>query len=130
MELAQELDVSTKDVVEMKQRMFKDVSLNSPVNSADEGSITLLDTIQDSKTSHEEILSENSELSSRRAIFLDAMNQLNERERYIVSARNLSDNSETLEDLSQKFSISRERVRQIEARAMEKIKEYCRNTLN
>lgn len=129
-ELAQELDVSARDVVEMEQRMSKDISLNAPVNSADEGSITLLDTVQDSKTSHEEILSEDSELSSRRAIFLKAMDQLNERERYIVSARNLADSSETLEDLSQKFGISRERVRQIEARAMEKIKEYCRSALN
>ena len=55
------------------------------------------------------------------------MEELNEREKYIISARNLKDNSETLEDLSQKFGISRERVRQIEVRAMEKITEYCRS---
>lgn len=126
-EVAKELNVSTQDVVEMEQRMFKDASLNAPVNSSDESSISLLDTIQDSKSSHEEVLSENSELSSRRAIFMSAMEQLNDREKYIVAARNLKDSPETLEELSQKFDISRERVRQIEARAMEKITSYCRN---
>lgn len=124
-EVARELSVSAQDVRDMEQRMSKDVSLNAPVNSADEGSISLLDTIQDSKASHEEVLSDKSEMSSRRAIFLSAMEKLNERERYIVSARNLKDSADTLEDLSQKFGISRERVRQIESRAMEKIKEYC-----
>ena len=129
-EIAQELSVSTQDVRDMEQRMSKDVSLNAPVNSADEGSISLLDTIRDSNTSHEEMLSEKSELSSRRAIFLSAMETLNEREKDIVSARNLKDSAETLENLSQKFGVSRERVRQIEARAMEKVTEYCRDTLN
>ena len=81
-EVAQELNVSTQDVRDMERRMSKDISLNAPVNSSEETSISLLDTIQDSKTSHEEMLSEKSELSSRRAIFLSGNGRI-ERKRKI-----------------------------------------------
>lgn len=125
MQIAEELNVSEKDVKEMEQRIGKDISLNNAIDSSDDQSSTLIDGLSDSKDNHEEILSENSDLDYKRKIFLEATKSLNEREMYIVSARNLREVPATLESLSQKFDISRERVRQIEARAMEKIKEYC-----
>lgn len=124
-QVAEELNVSEKDVREMEQRIGKDISLNNAMDLSDDQSATLIDELADSKESHEEILSENSDLDHKRQIFFEATKSLNEREMYIISARNLRETPATLESLSQKFDISRERIRQIEARAMEKIKEYC-----
>jgi len=125
MQVATELNVSEKDVREMEQRIGKDISLNNAMDLSDDQGSTLIEILADSKDSHEEILSENSDLDYKRKIFLEATKSLNAREMYIISARNLREIPATLESLSQKFDISRERIRQIEARAMEKVKEYC-----
>ncbi|MCH9753825.1 MAG: RNA polymerase sigma factor RpoH [Alphaproteobacteria bacterium] len=127
-QVAQELNVSEKDVQEMEQRVGKDISLDTPVDAENDNGSTMIEGLADYSQSHEEALSEDSDLDHKRKIFLEATASLNEREKYIISARNLRDAPETLEDLSQKFGVSRERVRQIEARAMEKIKDYCLST--
>jgi RNA polymerase sigma-32 factor len=122
--IAKELNVNVSDVKEMEQRILKDVSLDNVLSSEDSG-ITLVDVLEDKRQNYEEILSDKSELDRKRVIFFEAMANLNEREREIFSARNLKDNPETLEELSQRFGISRERVRQIEVRSMEKVREFC-----
>lgn len=124
-EIATDLNVTEKDVREMEHRISKDVSLNNHVDAFDDNSSTLIDNLEDTSQNHEDLLSENSDMGHKRAIFLQAFATLNDREKSIFSARNLKDSPDTLEDLSQKFGISRERVRQIEARAMEKVKAYC-----
>jgi len=122
--IAQEMEVSVQDVKEMEQRIVKDVSLDSALTNEDDG-ISLVDTLEDKRQNYEEMLSERSEFDRKKVIFLSAMQNLNEREREIFSARNLRDDPETLEELSQRFGISRERVRQIESRCMEKVREFC-----
>lgn len=124
-QVSEELNVSEKDVREMEQRVGKDVSLDAPIDSDNENGSTMIESLSDQSQNHEDILSKNSDLDHKKKLLLEATENLNERERYIVSARNLQDAPQTLEDLSQKFGISRERVRQIEARAMEKVKTYC-----
>lgn len=123
-QIATELDVNISDVKEMEQRIMKDVSLDN-VMSSENDDTTLIDVLEDKSQNYEEILAEKSELDRKKAIFFSAMEILNEREREIFSARNLKDHSDTLEELSQRFAISRERVRQIEARSMEKVREFC-----
>ena len=124
-QVATELNVSEKDVKEMEQRISRDISLNNSIDASDEQGACLIDNLEDISQNHEENLSNNSDLEYKRQIFLEAVKSLNEREKYILSARNLQEVPTTLEDLSQKFAISRERVRQIEARAMEKVKNHC-----
>jgi RNA polymerase sigma-32 factor len=128
--VAEELNVSEKDVKQMEQRVWKDVSLDTPMDSENENGSTMIEALSDHTQNHEEALSQDSDLDYKRRIFLEATESLNDREKYIISSRNLSDPPKTLEDLSQKFGISRERVRQIEVRAMEKVKGYCLSSVN
>src|SRR5579871_1204961 len=118
--IATELDVPEVDVVNMNRRLSApDHSLNAPVRLDGEGEWQdwLVDDIDDQETQ----LADREELGKRRKLLNDAMGGLNERERHILSERRLRDNPTTLEDLSQRYNISRERVRQIEVRAFEKL---------
>lgn len=120
--VAEELDVTEADVAEMDIRMSQDSSLNDPIG-AEEASSSMIDVLASNIESHETTLADAQEKSQRRVLFENAMERLNERERDIISERHLKEKPATLDDLSKKYSISRERIRQIEARAIEKLQQ-------
>ena len=114
------LQVPEQDVVSMNRRLAApDHSLNAPVRADSEGEWQ--DWLVDENQSQEAELADREELSGRKALLSNALRTLNERERHILIERRLKDNPTTLEELSQQYNISRERVRQIEVRAFEKL---------
>src|SRR6201998_2765357 len=123
--IARMLDVPEQDVVSMNRRLAApDHSLNAPVRQDSEGEWQ--DWLVDESDSQESTIADHEELSGRKALLSSALKTLNERERHILIERRLKDNPTTLEGLSQQYSISRERVRQIEARAFEKLQKAMR----
>ena len=118
--IATKLGVSEQDVVSMNRRLGGDASLNAPVR-ADSESGEWRDWLVDDTPSQEERLVESEESSRRKNYLTKALATLNERERRIFEARRLADDPVTLEDLSSEFGVSRERIRQIEVRAFEKV---------
>jgi RNA polymerase sigma-32 factor len=118
--IAKRLGVPEEDVISMNRRLGGDASLNAPVR-ADLDSGEWQDWLVDESPDQEEELVERDEMEHRRAYLESALNTLNERERRIFEARRLSDEPATLEDLSAEFGVSRERIRQIEVRAFEKV---------
>ena len=124
--IAEELDVAEADVVSMNRRLSSpDHSLNAPVRADGEGEWQ--DWLVDDRDDQETELAEREELGRRRKLLTTALKSLNERERHILTQRRLKDNPVTLEDLSQQYGISRERVRQIEVRAFEKLQKSMKN---
>jgi RNA polymerase sigma-32 factor len=124
--ISEELSVPEHDVVSMNRRLAGgDHSLNAPLRADNDGE--WMDWLVDESDSQEVVVAENEELSKRRALLQDAMGTLKERERHILTERRLKDEPTTLEDLSQVYGISRERVRQIEVRAFEKLQKAIRN---
>ena len=120
-DVARILDVSREDVVDMDQRMSgSDVYLNSPI-SHDGDSGEKMDFLADTAESQETLLAEREELSGRQQLLAKALSTLSDRERDILERRRLKDDPDTLDDLSQIYNISRERVRQIEVKAFEKL---------
>src|ERR1700744_4876586 len=120
-ESSQRRDVPEQDVISMNRRLSApDHSLNAPVRADSEGEWQ--DWLVDESDSQESAIAEHEEMSGRKHLLSDAMQTLNERERHILIERRLKDNPTTLEDLSQQYNISRERVRQMEVRAVEKPK--------
>jgi RNA polymerase sigma-32 factor len=125
--IAETLDVPEADVISMNRRMQSpDQSMNAPLRADGEGG-EWQDWLVDDSESQEIVLAERQETAKRRALLEKAMKNLNERERHILVSRRLTEEPKTLEDLSQEFGISRERVRQIEVRAFEKIQKAVRN---
>ena len=121
--IAEELDVNEQDVIDMDQRMgATDKNLNARVGT--DGETEWMDMLADPAESHETTLADHEDFQQKRGLMMQALASLNERERDIIVARRLSEDDQTLEQLSQQFSISRERVRQIEARALEKMTQY------
>jgi RNA polymerase sigma-32 factor len=118
-EIATRLGVSEEDVISMNRRLGGDTSLNAPLRQDAEGEWQ--DWLVDDTDSQETQLVDSEELAQRRDMLVHAMNKLNERERRIFEARRLNDEPSTLEELSQEFGVSRERIRQIEVRAFEKV---------
>ena len=119
-EISKILNVKKEEVVSMNRRLLaKEKSLNDPVR--DEDGTQWQDWLVDSKTDQEIVLSEKQELSERKNLMSDAMKFLNQREKEILTSRRLSDEATTLESLSKKYKISRERIRQIENKAFEKL---------
>lgn len=118
-QISKDLNVSEKEVIEMSVRLDGDSSLN--VMAGDNFDVEKQDLIKDNTPSIEIVMAEKSEMKQRKALFKDALKTLNEREIAILSARRLKEEPETLEELSLKHGISRERVRQIETRAYEKL---------
>jgi RNA polymerase sigma-32 factor len=106
----------------MNRRLGGDASLNAPVRADEEGA-EWQDWLVDHSESQETKLAESQELDGRKALLSKALGVLNERERRIFEARRLAEDPITLEDLSAEFGISRERVRQIEVRAFEKVQD-------
>jgi len=125
-QIATKLDVPEQDVVNMNRRLASpDHSLNAPLRADSEGEWQ--DWLVDEQETQEISLAEREELGKRRALLRSAMTNLNERERHILTERRLRDDPTTLEDLSQQYGISRERVRQIEVRAFEKLQKNIKN---
>ena len=127
-EIAKELVVDEKDVVEMNQRLGRDSSLNIAVG--EDGEDEKLDFLIDGKQNIEASLALRQERELKSRVLKEALAKLSERERYIVKNRMLTENPETLEDLGQKFNISRERIRQIEKRAFEKLSAYVKEAMS
>jgi RNA polymerase sigma-32 factor len=124
--IAETLGVPEQDVVSMNRRLSApDHSLNAPLRIDGDGEWQ--DWLVDEGENQETLLAESEELGKRRALLKAAMENLNERERHILQERRLKDQPTTLEDLSQEYGISRERVRQIEVRAFEKLQKAIRN---
>jgi RNA polymerase sigma-32 factor len=125
-QIAEEFNVKEENVREMDSRLSQsDLSLNLPSNrSGDDESSELIDSVKASQASQELIVSSKQENDIRRKLLQEAMKSLNERELYIFKSRKLLESPETLDHLSIKFDISKERVRQIENRAFEKIQAY------
>ena len=124
--IATELDVPEADVISMNRRLASpDHSLNAPLRADSEGEWQ--DWLVDEGESQEAKLGERQELGLRRDLLVKAMNHLNERERDILTHRRLREQPTTLEELSQKYGISRERVRQIEVRAFEKLQKAIKS---
>ena len=119
--IATTLGVPEDDVISMNRRLGGDASLNAPVRADADGGGEWQDWLVDEGPDQEERLVESEELSQRRAYLEKAMATLNERERRIFEARRLAEDPATLEDLSEEFGVSRERIRQIEVRAFEKV---------
>ena len=124
--IATELDVSEEEVVSMNRRMAGgDHSLNAPISSEGETG-EWQDWLEDDRQTQDVQFAEAEEYDVRRKLMVEAMENLNDREVAIIQARRLNDTPETLENLSQQFNISRERVRQIEVRAFEKLQNAVR----
>jgi RNA polymerase sigma-32 factor len=124
--IATKLKVSEQEVINMNRRMSgPDSSLNAPVRADSEGEWQ--DWLVDDSDNQETVLADQEEMAERRKMLVDAMKVLNERERKILAARRLEENPKTLEDLSQEYGISRERVRQIEVRAFEKLQKAMKS---
>jgi RNA polymerase sigma-32 factor len=117
--IAHRLGVSKQDVIDMNRRMSGDASLNAPLREEGEGEWQ--DWLVDDGTSQENLLADREEKDNRLGALHQALGVLNDRERRIFEARRLTDDPITLEQLSDEFDISRERVRQIEVRAFEKV---------
>ena len=120
--IAIKLGVPEVDVISMNRRLSGDSSLNAPVRAdADQGGVEWQDWLVDDTPNQEQAYSDGEELGLRKSFLKSALAKLNERERRIFEARRLAEDPVTLEDLSAEFNISRERVRQIEVRAFEKV---------
>jgi RNA polymerase sigma-32 factor len=123
--IAQRLSVSERDVIDMNRRLGGDVSLNTPIREEDDSG-EWQDWLVDDAPSQERVLAEAEELDHRRQALGEALTVLNTRERRIFEARRLADEPVTLEELADEFGVSRERVRQIEVRAFERIEKAVR----
>jgi RNA polymerase sigma-32 factor len=118
--IATQLGVSEDDVVSMNRRLAGDSSLNAPLRN-DSESGEWQDWLVDDTVDQETALAESEESDRRRGMLNDALKSLNERERRVFEARRLAEDPLTLEELSSEFGVSRERIRQIEVRAFEKV---------
>jgi RNA polymerase sigma-32 factor len=124
-EIAKRLGVPEEDVISMNRRLSGDASLNAPVRAESEGEWQ--DWLVDETDDQERVLVESEEAKMRLDLLADAMEKLTPRERRVFEARRLQDDPATLEELSQEFGVSRERIRQIEVRAFEKVQKAVRN---
>jgi RNA polymerase sigma-32 factor len=124
--IAKRLGVTEQDVVDMNRRLGGDVSLNAPIRD-DGDSGEWQDWLVDDVTNQETRLAESEESDNRKQALTEALSVLNDRERRIFEARRLADDPITLEELASEFGVSRERVRQIEVRAFEKVQRAVKN---
>ena len=126
-QIATKLGVHEQEVIEMNRRLGGDASLNSPIRADGDGEWQ--DWLVDDSDTQENRLVEEEETKNRRDALKDALGVLNERERRIFEARRLAEDPVTLEELSEEFGVSRERVRQIEVRAFEKVQKAVRDLI-
>ncbi len=126
--IASTLDVSEDEVVSMNRRLSgKEQSLNAPIG---EDGDEWQDWVVDKTMDHDLKIAHQEEMEQRKDLLKDSIKILNEREKEILYSRRLTDNPKTLEDLSKKFKISRERIRQIENKAFEKLQKHMLNSAN
>jgi RNA polymerase sigma-32 factor len=123
--IATKLGVTEEDVISMNRRLGGDTSLNAHMRDDSEGEWQ--DWLVDESDNQEEMLAQSEESSMRHGLLQDAMGKLTDRERRVFEARRLQDDPSTLEDLSQEFGVSRERIRQIEVRAFDKVQKAVKN---
>ena len=128
-QIANDLNVSEQEVIDMNRRLSGgDASLNATVGSGDgESTAQWQDWLEDDSANQAEAFAEADELSARREMLMAAMDVLNDREKDILMERRLRDDPMTLEDLSARYNVSRERIRQIEVRAFEKLQNRIRD---
>jgi RNA polymerase sigma-32 factor len=124
-EIARRLGVPEEDVVSMNRRLSGDASLNAPVRAESEGEWQ--DWLVDDTSDQESDLAESEEAKLRMELLSEAMEKLTPRERRVFEARRLQEDPATLEELSREFGVSRERIRQIEVRAFEKVQKAVKN---
>ena len=125
-EISKRLDVNTEEVVNMNRRLMgQEKSLNDPIKSGEKDEWQ--DWIVDDRLDQELIISQKQEYDDKKELLHDALKILSQREKEIIESRRLSENPETLEELSKKYNISRERVRQIETKAFEKLQKSMIN---
>ena len=125
-EISKRLDVDTDEVINMNRRMMgQEKSLNDPIKSGETDEWQ--DWIVDERLDQELVVSQKQEYDDKKELLSSAMNVLNEREKEIITARRLKENPITLEELSKKYKISRERIRQIETKAFEKLQKSMIN---
>jgi RNA polymerase sigma-32 factor len=126
-QIAKDLSVSEDEVVDMNRRLSGgDASLNAMVGNDGEGGTQWQDWLEDEDSDQAETYAERNEMDARRELLLQAMSVLNEREKDILVQRRLADTPVTLEELSESYGVSRERIRQIEVRAFEKLQDRMR----
>ncbi|MDP4538651.1 RNA polymerase sigma factor RpoH [Qipengyuania sp. DY56-A-20] len=121
--IATELGVPEQEVINMNRRMMMggDGSLNTPMRNGEDGSGEWMDWLTDDRPLQDETVAEVEEKTVRHEMLVEAMDSLNDREKHILTERRLTDNPQTLEELSKVYDVSRERIRQIEVRAFEKL---------
>ncbi len=125
--IAQDLSVSEAEVIDMNRRLAgSDASLNATVGSDGDGSTQWQDWLEDEDSDQAQAYADKDEFETRHGMLVEAMTVLNDREKDILAKRRLSDDPVTLEDLSEQYGVSRERIRQIEVRAFEKIQAKMR----
>ncbi len=125
-EISKRLDVDSEEVINMNRRMMgQEKSLNDPIKSGE--SDEWQDWLVDERLDQELVISQKQEYDDKKELLREAMKILNERETEIINARRLSENPKTLEELSKKYKISRERIRQIETKAFEKLQKSMIN---
>ncbi|HBM59510.1 MAG TPA: RNA polymerase factor sigma-32, partial [Citreicella sp.] len=126
--IAHDLGVTKDEVISMNRRLSGgDASLNATVGSEGEGTMQWQDWLEDEGADQAGDYAERNEMEARRALLEQAMDVLNERERDILTQRRLAEQPVTLEDLSSVYDVSRERIRQIEVRAFEKLQKRMRD---
>jgi RNA polymerase sigma-32 factor len=126
--IAKRLGVNEQDVVDMNRRLGGDASLNASIRDDGESG-EWMDWLVDDAPSQERVLADSEESDNRHKALISALDVLNEREKRIFQARRLADDPITLEDLATEFGVSRERVRQIEVRAFEKVQKAVKNRI-
>jgi RNA polymerase sigma-32 factor len=121
--IAKDLGVTEAEVISMNRRMGMggDTSLNAPLRSSEDGEGQWQDFLVSEAPLQDEIIAEDEESRVRHDLLMDALETLNDREKHILTERRLTDEPKTLEELSQVYDVSRERIRQIEVRAFEKL---------
>tara|TARA_Y100001970_G_scaffold217443_1_gene266358 strand:+ start:3279 stop:4175 length:897 start_codon:yes stop_codon:yes gene_type:complete len=125
-EISKRLDVSSDEVINMNRRLMgQEKSLNDPIKSGE--SEEWQDWLVDDRLDQELLISQKQELEDKKNLLQDTIKMLSPREKEIIEARRLSENPKTLEDLSKKYKISRERIRQIETKAFEKLQKSMIN---
>ncbi len=125
--IAKRLGVHEAEVISMNRRLGGDTSLNAPLRSDGDGDGEWQDWLVDGNDSQETVLVRNEESDMRNSYLKEALSKLTERERRVIEARKLQDDPATLDDLSKEFEVSRERIRQIEVRAFEKLQKAVKN---
>jgi RNA polymerase sigma-32 factor len=127
--IATQLGVTTDEVISMNRRLGGggDASLNAPLGGDSDGVAEWQDWLADDEADQAAAFADRQEMNQRRELLIEAMTALNERERHIITERKLKDEPVTLEQLSEVYGVSRERIRQIEARGFEKLQRRMRD---